>query len=302
MAIKRKRSRRKAASQGSRLAGPLAAVEVVQPVRTHSFGVVEKLAALPTRTKVLLGGGIVAIILTAVFRKRIAKTVVEAGQSAASVVSKVATLTNEQAFKASLPSAGRNFAADILRVAKEEGLSPFLLAGFMEQESGFGMGLSPKGPTGTGDAGHGHGLMQIDDRSHREFLSKRTADGTPLWQIPYENLKYAAKVYKDAARYFKMDGKGKKVVVKPGDYAAKQGVRPGTYADPRPLQGDALVAAAIASYNTGQGNVIKALAAGKPPDFTTTGRKLKTGEVLKYTTSVLARVSALADKAKSVVA
>lgn len=297
----KKRSQRKSASRVTKLAGPLAAVEPVSPIVTRPLGLVEKWNTLPPRTKLLIGGGAVAIILTAIFRKKIAAGVVEVGQKAGQAAAQVISIGSTEAFKLALPAAGKQYADDILRVAREESLSPYLLAGFMEQESGFGQGLTPKGPTGKGDAGYGHGLMQIDSRSHAEFLAKKNSGGVPLWQIPYENLKYAAKVYKDYRRFLSMDGKGKTVIVKPKSYAASQGVPPGTYKDPRPLQGDALIAATIAAYNTGPGNVLFAVAAGKPPDQTTTGRKLKTGEVLKYTNSVLARMSALADKTKSLV-
>jgi hypothetical protein len=43
-----------------------------------------------------------------------------------------------------------------------------LLGAIMDRESRGGTILSPHGEAGTGDAGHGHGLMQIDDRYESE--------------------------------------------------------------------------------------------------------------------------------------
>ncbi len=41
------------------------------------------------------------------------------------------------------------------------------------------------GAAATGDSGHGHGLMQIDDRSHAEFCAGDD------WKDPYKNFSYA---------------------------------------------------------------------------------------------------------------
>lgn len=68
------------------------------------------------------------------------------------------------------------------------------LAAICERESLGGEALTPKGPTGTGDHGHGHGLMQIDDRSHGGFLSARFWDGVRLWQDPCFNILFAARL------------------------------------------------------------------------------------------------------------
>ena len=46
---------------------------------------------------------------------------------------------------------------------------------------------------------------------------------------------------------------------------------PGDYPDPRPLKGDLLTRAAVAAYNTGEGNVLMSVAAGVEPDATSTG-------------------------------
>jgi soluble lytic murein transglycosylase-like protein len=57
------------------------------------------------------------------------------------------------------------------------------VAAVMERESGGGIYLSPRGPSGTGDAGHGLGLMQLDDRAHPGLREQ-----PELWQDPAWNV------------------------------------------------------------------------------------------------------------------
>jgi hypothetical protein len=62
------------------------------------------------------------------------------------------------------------------------------LAAICDRESCGGLTLRPKGPAGTGDGGHGHGLMQIDDRSYPEFCSGEE------WKDPTLNILKGAMV------------------------------------------------------------------------------------------------------------
>lgn len=71
-------------------------------------------------------------------------------------------------------------------------LDPFLLAAICARESGGGVYLVPRGPEGTGDGGHGRGLMQIDDRYHGEFIARKLPDGRFAWQDARENIRYGA--------------------------------------------------------------------------------------------------------------
>lgn len=76
----------------------------------------------------------------------------------------------------------------------------FTVFAAMGRESGFGKYLTPSGPAGTGDQGHGRGLMQIDDRRHpgdlldqdgnanADWVKLTRGDGVPLWQLPGENI------------------------------------------------------------------------------------------------------------------
>jgi len=68
---------------------------------------------------------------------------------------------------------------DIVTVTTETGnrAAPELVAAIIDRES--------KGdPDVVGDFGHGHGLMQIDDRYHKAWLDLN------LWRIPLENIRY----------------------------------------------------------------------------------------------------------------
>jgi soluble lytic murein transglycosylase-like protein len=82
-----------------------------------------------------------------------------------------------------LAASGVAFAPQIASAARRYGLDPDLLAAVAAQETG-----GPDTNTGhnvVGDGGHGHGLFQIDDRSH-PFAS------TPSAMDPARNADYAA--------------------------------------------------------------------------------------------------------------
>lgn len=111
------------------------------------------------------------------------------------------------------------------------------LAAIMERESNGGAALSPSGPSGTGDHGHGRGLMQMDDRAHPKEIALKDKDGNPLWQKALENIRMGRDVYVLELRRY-------------------GGVKEH----------------AIPAYNCGAGNVNKALAQKKDPDsFTAAG-------------------------------
>ena len=116
---------------------------------------------------------------------------------------------------------------------------PFLLMAICSRESNFGLALSP---SMTGDNGHGRGLMQIDDRSHGDWIRGHN------WKDPATNVEYGADVWLDNYNYFTdhMD-------LVDSDYMK-------------------LIWAATAAYNCGAGNVNKALSSGADVDSRTTGR------------------------------
>lgn len=190
---------------------------------------------------------------------------------------------HEAAFKWVIPERAWPYIDTVLQVARETGISPLLIVGFMERESASGQALLPPGPAGTGDSGHGRGLMQIDDRSFGSWLAANN------WRDPAVNIRKGVAVLQENLQFFQRKGFGK-VAVEEGTYAARQGVPVGVYADPRPLSGVALWMAAVAGYNTGERNVLRAIAAGQPADHTTANHN--------YATDILTRVGAWEEQLK----
>lgn len=191
-------------------------------------------------------------------------------------------------FKAVLPDYADPYGDVMLRVADEQGVDPFLIFALGDRETKWGTStdLDQPGPAGTGDGGHGHGLMQIDDRSWGDWLA------THDWTDPYTNVSQGVRILKGAIAFFtgrsSVKGYTDGTTVTIDKSAAKLGVSPGAYPDPRPLSGTALWNAAIAAYNTGAANVLMAIAAGKSPDTTTWGGN--------YGSDVVARATRLASE------
>lgn len=191
----------------------------------------------------------------------------------------------EALFAAALPSRAKPFAHIVLRVAEEQGVDPFLLAAIAQRESNWD-------PNVLGDAGHGHGLMQIDDRSFGPWLAANN------WRDPYTNLTKGAQVLKGKLAFLAgtssvMDGSTPLVrngfVYYRGSVASRYGLPDGTMLrDPRPLHGEQLSQAAIAAFNTGELNVLRSITAGAPIDKTTAHGN--------YSTDVLARMYSYASK------
>ena len=153
----------------------------------------------------------------------------------AQVGSTVIDATKRGIFVAVIPDAAEPYADVILQVAAEDDVNALLIVALGEQESGwtYGAGYTPKGdPRGTGDAGHGHGIMQIDDRTWGEWLAAND------WGDPYTNIKKGVSILKSDLAYFAAKG----------------------------VSGDAQVQAAISAYNHGPGNVWKNVSAGRAPD------------------------------------
>ena len=179
-------------------------------------------------------------------------------------------------FKRVIPAHVQPYADVILKVAAEQDLNPFVIVALGERESGWGKFLDQNGK---GDNGHGHGIMQIDDRTNAAWLASTN------WRDSYSNVTKGAKILVDKIRFFQgkapaygtnKDGSaytisnGINVFIGPIN-AKRRGVSAGKYPDPRPLSGDKLNQAALAAYNSGTGNVIQSIAAGLSPDATTTG-------------------------------
>jgi len=146
----------------------------------------------------------------------------------------------EASMKRDLPWLAENQAL-IAAVARSFGLEPAVVAGLVSRESGGGRLLGKAGcPPGTGDGGHGRGLMQIDDRWHQAFLAIRD-----FWRRPAANLAYGCFLLRQ-----NLDALRRRL---PG------------------VSEDGALRAALAAYNCGLGEALKLVRAGGDPDAATTG-------------------------------
>ena len=118
-----------------------------------------------------------------------------------------------------------------------------VLAGIMMRETRGGTStlLDIPGPAGKGDHGHGHGLMQIDDRWHKEFIA------SGKWFDPAENIEYGAGVLQSARITLSV-------------WSQRYGF---------PMDAAELERASVAAYNCGAGGVMKSIRAGADVDSRT---------------------------------
>jgi len=129
----------------------------------------------------------------------------------------------------------------IRAVARSYGLEPCVVAALISRESGGGRLLGRRGnPPDTGDNGHGRGLMQIDDRWHKEFIG--IGD---LWRKPAANIAYGCYLIELnlAIAERGLAGRSKRETLR----------------------------AALAGYNCGMSRAMKALMEEGDPDLYTTG-------------------------------
>jgi hypothetical protein len=131
----------------------------------------------------------------------------------------------------------QTYGAMISEAALQYRHRPEVLAGIMMRESGGGTSplLDKPGPEGRGDGGHGHGLMQIDDRSFPTFCS---INGGELWKNPAININTGAWILSSKRIYIE-------------HRLLSLGMRD-----------DEIEQASIAAYNCGEGNVVRAIQAG----------------------------------------
>ena len=184
-----------------------------------------------------------------------------------------------------LPRSARPYADYIVEAASAEGGPVFALVGLGDRESRWGALLTPPGPAGVGDLtdrrnedgtprrpptygkvpAWGYGLMQIDVESFLDFVK------SGAWSDARQNIRKGASVLRKKMDYF-MAIPGTPGVRLGPTAAARRGVKPGVYRDPRPLGAAAALRAALSAYNTGELNVLRSLAAGVAADTTSTGK------------------------------
>lgn len=154
--------------------------------------------------------------------------------------------------------AAEEYRAHIVRAAATADVPVAVFVGMGSRESGWGLGLRPPGPGGTGDfarrssadvplvnglppggGGFGKGLLQIDYMAH-EFAR------TGPWDVAAENIAYGATVLRDNRLRMKRK-----------------------YSD---LGWEGQLRAAVAAYNCGAGRVEKAIRLHRDFDFYTAHR------------------------------
>jgi hypothetical protein len=130
------------------------------------------------------------------------------------------------------------YGALIQASATHHGHRPAVVAGIMmrETEGGLSPACNPPGPACLGDGGHGHGLMQIDDRSFADYCASQH------WKDPASNIDFGCAVLATKRAYLVSH-------LYLLAYVAEH--------------------AAIAAYNCGEGNVRKALEASQDVDVYT---------------------------------
>lgn len=101
-----------------------------------------------------------------------------------------------------LPERLARYAPQFLAGELCRGVDAYVLAAICDQESRGGDALQPRGPAGTGDHGHGRGLMQIDDRWHKGFIVARYPNGRCLWTDASANIDYAARLLRSNLEEF----------------------------------------------------------------------------------------------------
>lgn len=151
------------------------------------------------------------------------------------------------------------YVGDILTAAAEHSVHPAILAAVCLRESLAGWALSPRGThLGWGDAGHGWGLFQADDRSWKAWMLSPEAL-TPLGQARQAAQELAA---------------NERLLV-----AALPGQPFGV-----------IQRAAVAAYNARVGSVAAQVMAGRDPDEVTTKGPSGRGD---YSSDVYARAERL---------
>src|SRR6478672_4294627 len=97
----------------------------------------------------------------------------------------------------SLPEHLQPFEGAFKAAGQKHGVDPMLLAAICDRESDGGRALKPPGPGGTGDNGHGRGLMQVDDRSWGPWLASHD------WTDPFINIEMGAAIFAAAFARFR---------------------------------------------------------------------------------------------------
>jgi len=197
---------------------------------------------------------------------------------------------SRDAFKSAIPPKAQVYADIFLTVGVRTGVSPLLIDALTRRESYYGEFLRPKGPGGTGDftprpkkkrpiivapgvtvkeedgafvlyppghpeMGWGYGLLQWDYISFAHEIANLD------WKDPLVNIEIGIKdIFMGKIRFFRLPENA----VELKKYTTNEhGQTIGG------IDEDLFVRAAVAAYNTGEGNVSRSLRAGRDIDSTT---------------------------------
>lgn len=78
----------------------------------------------------------------------------------------------------------------VAQVALQCKVPTAVIAGMGSRESRWGLALTPPGPAGSGDGGHGRGLLQVDDRPAAHAAHISSGD----WMDPAKHIAYGGQV------------------------------------------------------------------------------------------------------------
>ena len=151
------------------------------------------------------------------------------------------------AFRLALPTPrARQLADAFIAAGQAHGINPFLLAAIAERESNYGAALDADQK---GDSGHGHGIMQIDDRTWGSWIFGSN------WRDPETNIKKGAQILED-------------------DLEAIRSRYPN-------IAPELLASAVIGAYNAGRGRALSAIANGMSIDTYTTNNYVEGDKGIK---------------------
>jgi hypothetical protein len=195
-----------------------------------------------------------------------------------------------QAFAEALPTAGQKYASLLVENGRRVGISPFILAGIMERETGYGAAgvCRTQGAACIGSPNAknpDYGLMQIN------AINLKAQGITQSWAEPAANIRAGANILRQTIDYFGQKGGG--TVDFPAWLAAKLVVAPGRKPDIRPVA-DARERLwyGLAGYNAGPFRVLQSVGAGRSPDAVTTGNDYGRG-VLEKAERIAQRTAAI---------
>lgn len=296
-------------------------------ISPYTGRVERKYSSLGSGGKALVGAGIFAgslfvfaklsnrIDVSAVedYAQAAEDTVVDTAKEAAKAVEtgaiKVGNLIFGAAERAALsaiaPAGAQQYIADLLQVASANDISPFVLLGLVNQESGWGKYLSPKNsPSGTGD----FGARDFSPSKHQALVDQGLLKIVPDVDSLPAGWKLAATAVTDGPYIIPADGGGfgrgfvqfdyvtGPVAVRQANFLGNVQVQLQaaadllkqkqttllsllrTYNSKNPNSavalpdGAGLLAATIASYNHGEGTVAKNIEQGNPLDYYGNGK------------------------------